>query len=197
MVWDELTPEQRELLVEQYLILLIGVVDTPIPTNLHLHKEFFILRNVAPDLSKIIKFEKHMYGPYSPDLNEALKNPVYYPEAFEFYVEDLPLVKRMITKISLTSEGRAVFRKLTEEYSHEESFKEFLAIAKAIRLMYDSLSVEELLLLIYSTFKDWTKYSSVYTSLMAPSRRKRLAYELYRKGIISKSKYQEILEAKP
>ena len=195
MAWSDLTPEERELLVEQYMILLIGVVDNPVPTNLHLHKEFFILRNVAPDLSKIIKFEKHKYGPYSPDLNEALKNPVYYPEAFEFYIRDLPLVNRMIVEISLTPKGKAAFRKLLKEYSHEESFKEFLAIAKAIRFMYDPLNVEELLLLIYSTFRDWTKYSSIYNSLMAPARRRHLAYELYKKGIISKSKYQELLEA--
>ncbi|MDI3475369.1 MAG: hypothetical protein PWQ79_1917 [Thermococcaceae archaeon] len=197
MPWDNLTPEQKELLIEQYLILLIGVVDTPVPTNLHLQKEFFILRNVAPDLSKIINFEKHMYGPYSPDLNEALKNPIYYPEAFEFYVQDLPLVKRMIVEISLTPKGKAAFRELLKEYSHAEPFREFITIAKAIRLMYDPLNVEELLLLIYSTFKDWTEYSSIYKSLMAPTRRRRLAYELYKKGIISKSKYQELLEATP
>jgi len=197
MSWDNLTPEQRELLIEQYLIILIGVVKTPVPTNLHLQKEFFVLRNVAPDLSKIIKFEKHKYGPYSPDLNEALKNPICYPEAFEFYIRDLPLVDRMIVEISLTPKGKAAFRKLLKEYSHAEPFREFLAIAKAIRLMYDPLNVEELLLLIYSTFKDWTKYSSIYRSLMAPAHRRHLAYELYKKGIISKSKYQELLEATP
>lgn len=197
MAWSDLTPEERESLIEQYLILLIGIVDTPVPTNLHLHKEFFILRNVAPDLSEVIKFEKHMYGPYSPDLNEALKNPVYYPEAFEFYVKDLPLVRRMIVEISLTPKGKAAFRELLKEYSHAESFNEFLAIAKGIRLMYDPLNVEELLLLIYSTFKDWTKYSSIYKSLMAPARRRHLAHELYKKGIISKNKYRELLEATP
>lgn len=197
MAWKELTLEQKELLIEQYMILLIGVVDTPIPTNLHLHKEFFILRNVAPDLSKLIKFEKHMYGPYSSDLNEALKNPVYYPDAFEFYIKDLPLVKKMIVEISLTPKGKATFRELLNEYSREEPFKEFLAIAKALRLLYDPLSVGELLLLMYSTFKEWTKYSSIYKTLMAPDRRRHLAYELYKKGVISKSKYQELLEATP
>lgn len=194
---NNLTPEQKEMLIEQYIILLLGVDKRPIPTNLHLQKEFFVLRNVAPKLEKLIKFEKHMYGPYSPDINEALKNPMYYHNAFSFYYEELPLVGKMITRITLTREGKRVYKQILREYGSDIYFQEFLAIAKAVRMLYDSLSYMELLLLIYTTFKDWTEYSKIYYNLMESVCKNEIVNQLFKKGFISKKKYHEMLEAKP
>ena len=194
--WGNLDPKKRELILEQYLILLVGAAESPVPTNLHLHKEFFVLCNTAPKLSEIIRFEKHMYGPYSPDLNEAIKSPAFYPDAFEYHVCELPLVGKMIVNIALTTDGRKIFDELVAKYSWNPTFREFMSIAKAVRMLYDPLTVQELLLLVYSTFGDWAKRSVVYNEVMSAEFRKKVAEGLLKKGVITKERYRELVEAK-
>ena len=188
-------PKKREFLLEQYLILLIGASESPVPTNLHLHKEFFVVCNTAPKLSEIIRFEKHMYGPYSPDINEAIKNPVFYPDAFEYRIRELPLVGKMIADIALAADGKKIFDEIVAEYSGNSSFRSFMSIAKAVRILYDPLTVQELLLLIYSTFGDWAERSIVYDQVMSAEFRKKVAEELLKKGIITEERYRELVEA--
>jgi len=69
-------------IVERYIILLLGVVDRPIPSILHLEKEMFILTRANPKIASFIPFMKHYKGPYSDVINDLVKNPVYYTSAY-------------------------------------------------------------------------------------------------------------------
>jgi len=69
--------------IERYIILLLGTVNRPVPSREHLQKELFILSRTNPKIASFITFEKHYEGPYSLDIDELLRNPMYYPEAYQ------------------------------------------------------------------------------------------------------------------
>ncbi len=85
--------------IERYIILLLGILDQPIPTLIHLEKELFILSRVNPIISKVLTFEKHYFGPYSDDVRELVVHPSYYSGAYEYD-----------TKISLTDIGKIEYK---------------------------------------------------------------------------------------
>ncbi|MGQ4834479.1 MAG: hypothetical protein ACP6IS_11380, partial [Candidatus Asgardarchaeia archaeon] len=70
-------------------------------------------------------------------------------------------------------------------------FKQFLALMGMVRDLYDRLSVDELLFLIYITYPKYIKYSIKYKDLMR--KKKSLAESLLRKGLITPKRYEEIL----
>jgi len=96
---------ERLEVIERYIVLLLGVVDRPLPSLLHLEKELFILSRVNRAVRRFIKFEKHYKGPYSDVVNELVRNPLHHVDAFK--IED--------DRIFLTQKGRDLFNKLVEE----------------------------------------------------------------------------------
>ena len=64
---------------------------------------------------------------------------------------------------------------------------------KLVREMYDKLSRDELLFLIYITYPEFREKSKVSEKLLAPREKKRLASALLKKGIITKKRYEEIV----
>ena len=171
-------------IVEKYIILLLGVVNKPIPSILHLEKEMFILTRVNPRVEKFIPFIKHYKGPYSDVINDLVRNPIYYTKAYEI----------INGKIYLTQEGKKIFNELVKTHEKDERFRELLATLRMIRNLYDKLSEDELLLLIYTTYPEYTEKSKVTEELLSKKRRTQIARKLLKKGMITERRYKEILE---
>jgi len=68
--------------VEKYAILALGVKKEPIPSEVHIQKELFILSNVKSDLKEHFNFEKHYLGPFSRNLSNIINAPVFIRNAF-------------------------------------------------------------------------------------------------------------------
>jgi len=146
--------------------LLLGVLDKPIPSSLHLQKELFVLSQANPKIKKKICFEKHYYGPYSQDLAELVKDPMYYKEAFNL---------GNFGKIIITDEGKKIFLNIVESYKDKSRFSELLAMMRMTRELYDKLTKNELLFLIYITYEEFKEKSKVSKSILSRDNRVRLA----------------------
>jgi len=175
------TPRENEE-IERYLILLLGVVDKPIPSREHLQKELFIATQVNPTMAQFIYFEAYYNGPFSPDVEDVVENPLYYTGAYFVGKE-----------IELSDKGKEIFKQLNDKYAKNTRFRKFVASLRMIREFYDKLTKDELLLLIHIAYPKYIQYSSVYDKLMR--RKEKIVKKLYDKGAITKKRYLEILEA--
>lgn len=171
-------------IVEEYVVSLLGVEDRAVPTIWHLQKEFFILTKMHPKAQRLFNFVKHYEGPYSQVLQDSVKEPMYYEEAF---------VSRGNSEIYLTNEGRKTFCELKGKYSDDEKFAQILNSLKLIRDIYDKLSKEELLFLIYVTYPEFVEFSNAYDKIVKNvERRNQLSQNLLKKGLITQGRYEEL-----
>jgi hypothetical protein len=176
---------QKELnefeIIERYMILILGVVDRSIPSREHLQKELFILSKAYPKASGFLKFKKHHKGPFSSEISELIDKPAYYVNAFS-------VDKR--GRCSLTEKGKEIYEQIVKENSEDPQFKELLAAMKLIRELYDKLSKDELLFLMYVTFPEFRKRSIYFDKLLA--KKKKLAKSLLKKGLITEKRFKEL-----
>lgn len=173
--------------IERYLILLIGVKNSPIPSNLHIQKELFLLSNFKRDIAESFDFVKHYFGPYSQVLNDALKNPAYFSDAF--YFED--------KKISLTANGKKEFIKMVANSSKDIDFQILLSSFNLLRGLYDNLSEQEFMFLIYETYPQYMEMSEISDKLLKNKNiRNKLIENIFSKGLITEEKYLELKNAK-
>ncbi len=170
--------------IERYLILLLGVKEEPIPSETHLQKELFFLSKSNPIIKNFITFQKHYFGPYSEVVNDLSRNPVHFINSFEYNKEG---------KFSLMNQGKDIFENLVEEYQDNENFKKMLSAMKLIRKLYEKLTTDELLFLIYATYDEYTEKSHKAKRLLTKRSRTRLAQQLLEKGIITKGRYLELV----
>jgi hypothetical protein len=173
--------------IERYIIILLGVFDRPIPSELHLQKELFVLSKAVKKINEYIIYEKHHEGPYSVDLRDVSADPIYHPNAYK---------KDYQKGFILNPEGRQIFEKIIAANSENPEFIEILAMSKMVRELYDKLSRDELLLLIYSTYSEYTEFSTVSKRILEPRRKEHLAKSLLKKGVITEERYREIMENK-
>ncbi len=171
---------------EQYVILLLGATEKPIPTIRHVQKEMFILSKMQPKIQELFHFEKHYEGPYSQPLQESVRDPRYYDRAYNITSRD---------SIFLRPNGRKIFLDLVEQTKDDRYFTILLNSLRMIRSIYDKLTKEELLFIIYDTYPDYIEYSNVYDNLVNnKDRREKIINNLRRKGLITKNRYEELLE---
>ncbi|MFH1311081.1 MAG: hypothetical protein ABIH65_01610 [Nanoarchaeota archaeon] len=168
--------------VERHLILLLGVKETPIKSDLYLQKEMFILSNSKEELKDELNFDKHYYGPYSQILQEILLKPTYIKDPFDFDGK----------RILLSENGKKEYERMIKEYSKDKRFSKLLLSLKLIREMYDVLSSNELLFLIYETYPDYVDFSSVAKEIINEPMRSRIIDSLFSKGIITDERYKEL-----
>lgn len=174
-------------LVEKYVILLLGAKDHALRSDLHLQKEMFLLAKSLPHSEELFGFEKHYYGPYSPLIEEIIQTPRYTDKAFSFDEK----------KITLSKNGKEEFERIVKEKSNDESFRELTSLIKIIRNIYDKLSGEEILFLMYETFPDFTKFSEVSDNLLKNKyNRRRIVESLYSKSVITEKRFEELKNAK-
>lgn len=172
---------------ERYVILLLGVVDRPIPTIWHIEKELFVLSRSNTIVQEVFNFEKHYNGPFSQVLKEVVEEPVTFENAYAFDERGY----------YLTETGKRIFKQIVQEYKSDERFVQLTNALKMVRNLYDRLSQDELLFLIYVTYPEYTKFSNISDKLLRDkNKRKQLASDLLRKGLITESRYKELLRFK-
>lgn len=180
--------KQEELteieVIERYILLLFGAVDRPIPSPEHLQKEMFILSKANPKIANFITFEKHHKGPYSGDVVDLVSNPLYHEGAYRWGHGG---------KIYLTPEGKKIYEDLVKNYSDNPKFKEMLGMIKMIRDLYDKLSTDELLFLIYVTYPEYKELSEISNELLSSPKREEIAKKLLEKGVITEMRYTELV----
>jgi hypothetical protein len=171
-------------IIEKYIILLLGVVDRPIPSFTHLEKEMFILSKCFPIIQDFFNFEEYHYGAYSVALQETVVEPFYFENAFKIDGN----------KISLSDSGKKEFKKIVLEGQSDKYASELLSALGLIRELYDKLSVNELLFIIYNTYPESAKFSSVSDNYLKNSKlREKYAKSLLHKGVISQERYNELV----
>ena len=69
-----------------------------------------------------------------------------------------------------------------------------LAMMKMTRQIYDKLTIEELLLLIYVTYEEFKEKSKVSKRILSKNNRNRLAHNLFKKGVITETRYNELVK---
>lgn len=171
-------------IAEECLILALGVSKNPVPSKVHIQKELFILSNAIKSIQDVFDFRKHYLGPYSQLLSDIIDSPLYFPRALNIDGKN----------IKLSTNGHAVFSKLKSKYNKEE-FEKLITAFKFVRNLYDKLSERELMFLIYETYPQYTELSKVSDRLLNnKSARKNIISGLYRKGVITKERYEELMK---
>lgn len=171
---------------EQFIILLLGVNDRPVPTIRHVHKEIFILSQIQPKIQDLFQFEQHYEGPYSPLLQESVREPLHYDNAYQIISGDT---------LILLPKGRIIFNELKQQSETVRNFNQLLESLKLIRTIYDKLSREELLFLIYITYPEFIEFSNVYYDLVKNERKRHnIISNLQKKGLITKAKFEELIK---
>lgn len=178
---DNIKMDGQEV-IERHLILLLGVRDMPIKSDLYLQKEMFILSNSKEELKEELNFEKHYYGPYSQLLQGILIKPSYIKDPFDFDGN----------RIFLSENGKEEYQKMVEKYSEDKKFIKLLLSLKLIRELYDNLSSNELLFLIYATYPKYIELSNIAKEIIEDPLRSRIVEGLFSKGIISNERYREL-----
>ncbi len=173
---------------ENFIVLLLGAADGPIPTIWHLQKEMFLLSRSVPKLQELFNFEKHYEGPYCQALQEQAIDPFFLANAYGFDTAG---------RFVLTAEGKKTFKELMKQYESNDKLMRMVKTMQLIRSIYDRLSKDELLLLIYVTYPEYVDLSSAYDRLVGDQdRRRTLAASLLKKGVLTEDRYNEIIHSK-
>lgn len=170
--------------IEDLIILLLGSSPNPMPSRWHLQKEMFMLAKANPKLGPLIGFEPHYNGPYSYRLQEALFEPFHRAGAYR--VDGAG-------RMRLTEEGKRIFDKKVADAGPQSKLADLLIVAEMIRMLYDKLSVDELLFLIYKTYPEETEHSNIRDFFKDDSVRRRLADSLLKKDMITQGRRDELI----
>jgi len=172
-------------IVEEFVVFLLGIEEKSVPTIWHLQKEFFIFTKMNPKAQQLFKFVKHYEGPYSQVLQDSVRDPMYYEDAF---------ATKSNGEIYLTNQGKQTFKDIKNKYANDEKFTHVLHSLKIIRDIYEKLTKEELLFLMYITYPEYIEFSNIYDRLVKDKeKRKRLSANLLKKGLITMDRYEELI----
>jgi len=192
---NTLNPEIKQKAIENLILLVLGSVDKEM-SQLHLQKEVFLLWNFHPSIKKYIGFIKHFRGPFSREIQASIFSPLYLENDWE-YNNPSKNDEYSGGHIRLTKKGKEDYSKLIN--SIRESSKEtkdpdllqLLSGIKLVRMLYDKLSSEELLLLIYYTYPEYIQKSEVFNQIN--SDRIRIFTKLFKNGVIDKDRFDDLL----
>jgi DNA-binding MarR family transcriptional regulator len=149
----------------------------------HVQKELFVLSQFYPKVQEFFKFEKHYQGPYSQVLQDLVVEPAYHVNAYTYDQHGY----------HLTPTGKKIFQQLVSQYADNEKFTQLLKASELIRRLYDKLTKDELLFLIYITYPAYTEFSDQYQRLVEnKANRKKLAESLYKLGLVTEERYKEL-----
>jgi uncharacterized protein YwgA len=174
--------------LENFVLLILGAIDRPISV-LHLEKEIFLLWNFHQDIHNYLNFIKHYKGPYSEEIAKIIHHPFYLNNCWEYRP---PIDSNDLGGgyVELTDTGRLEYKKFYSDAKKRESLLPLLSGIKMVRELYDNLSSEELLLLIYSTYPEYTEFSKIYKDI--ERKKKPLAKNLLIIGLIDDKRFEEI-----
>ena len=181
--------DNRSKALEHLILLLLGAQAQKI-SMLHLEKEAFFIWNFHPDFKKFMKFISHYRGPYSEEIEEIIKNPFYLTNCW-IYIPPTRYDTLTGGFVELTPRGINEYQRLYEKSSENPQMGPILAAMKMVRELYDRLTPEELLLLIYDTYPEYQKKSNVFDGIQKS--KKRLADNLVKKGYIDEDRYKDLM----
>jgi len=168
--------------VERSLMLLLAQGKGGL-TPTRLQKEMFLFSEIRPDLKEDLNFEQHYLGPYSRVLEETVRSPTYLSNMFAFQGK----------KIFLSSKGKKEYQEMLTKRKKDIKFNLLISSLKILRTIYDKLSETELLFLVYVTYPEFTKNSSISYKLLNNPLRKRILSSLKSKEVITDGRYEELL----
>lgn len=180
--------EKRQRALEFLVLLLLGTSDKRV-SMLHFEKELFLIWNFHPDIKEFISFISHYRGPYSKEIDEVIKNPFYLVDCWEY----IPPHRHDTISggfIELTREGREKYKEVYHDSVKNPKMIPLLSAFKMVREMYDKLSSDELLLLIYDSYPEYRKKSNVYENIYKS--RQKIADKLREKGFIDEERYENL-----
>jgi len=93
--------------------------------------------------------------------------------------------------VELTPDGKREYQRIYAASSANPDMQSILAAMMMVRELYDKLSLEELLLLVYDTYPEYQKKSDVFEAIRKS--KKKLADDLVRKGFISEARHKELI----
>lgn len=187
---DEDILEKKQKALENLILLILGAKDKEI-SLLHLEKETFLLWNFHPQVREFINFIKHYKGPYSKEISDTIINPFYLED---HWIYTSPKQKDTLSggHIILTEHGKDEYNRIKEKIENIDGFVHLLSGIKMVRQLYDNLSYEELLLLIYDTYPDYATKSDVLSKI--ESKKEELARKLLRKGVIDSERLETLIK---
>lgn len=178
---------------QEWLILLVlGLFPDTKMSMLHLEKEVFILWNFHPMIKDLISFVAHYRGPYSSEIRDIIIEPMYLTDSWE-YIPPKSGDSLSGGFVILTSEGHKKYIKYYQALLEDEDLHSLLAGIKIVRTVYDDLSDEELLLLVYDAYPDFRAKSEVADDIY--KKRFELTSKLLKRGIISEEKAEYLKNA--
>ncbi len=177
--------------VEMFLLLLIGGGTGRI-SMLHLEKEAFILWNFHPGVHDFIQFVAHLRGPFSKEIADTIRSPVYCEDCW-LYTPPMRGDRMSGGQVELTSAGHKQYNNLFElmQKQQQPSLNALLTGIRMVRRLYDQLTDEELLLLIYDTYPNFATKSTVIANI--EKRRIELAEQMARRGVIDRERLESLI----
>jgi hypothetical protein len=177
--------------LESLILLIIGASSRPV-SLLHLQKETFLLWNYHPYMKDFLHFIKHYRGPFSSEVEKIVLYPFYLDGCWSY---EPPSRNDKLSGgyIRLTPKGIKKYQELFQKARMNENLIPLLTGIQAVRELYDKLSLEELLLLIYDTYPEYKLRSNVSKAIF--QKRKSLAQEIYKKGFIDKERMESLISS--
>lgn len=173
---DKLSFEDEENIRIKIITLLLSGAERPINSKVNFQKELFLIVKSFPKFESIFSFIPHRLGPYSNSAEYTIEN---YPDLFALDKKGL----------KLTQEGKSLAQGILKESTPEKREK-LLKSIELIRSIYDQLTDDEFMFLIYKTY-GYTEKSDVFEKLMR--NKNMIASRLYKKGVITYKRYKELL----
>lgn len=177
MAESGLSFEQEESIRNQFIAILLSGADRPIKSKVKFQKELFLFAKSFPKFFAFFDFIPHYYGPYSRSAEDSIDNHD------DYFVSDS-------RGIYLTTEGKNLAEDSLDEFSPENREKIIISM-NIVRSLYDSLTSDELMFLVYKTY-GFTEKSDVIDRLL--DNKKSLAGGLLKKGVITEKRYRELIE---
>jgi len=172
-----LSYDEEEAFRKKLIALLLSGADKPIGSKVNFQKELFLLIKAMPQFESLFDFMSHRLGPYSNSAEHVIENN---PELF---VADRK-------GIYLSDEGKQ-FSASVEKEMQPDNFERLNRSVQFIREVYDNLTDDEFMFLVYMTY-GYTEKSDRFDDLL--KRRKYFADSLLRKKIITHQRYEELLK---
>ena len=173
----QLNYDEEEEFRKKLIALLLSGAEGPIASKVNFQKELFLLIRAMPQFESLFDFMPHRLGPYSNSAEHIIENN---PELF---VADNK-------GIYLSNEGTNFSSSIQEEM-RPENLERLMHSIRFIRSVYDHLTDDEFMFLVYMTY-GYTEKSDRFDALL--KRRKQISDSLLRKKIITHQRYLELVK---
>ncbi len=154
---------------EHLVLLLLGTSESGLHSMLQIQKEFFYLWRSSERIKPLISFIAHYRGPYSEGLKDTVIDPMYLENLWDYLP---PSNRDKLTGgiIRINDDGKKEFDRFMRSVQEKKN-EDLIQLIAAMRLLhdlYDNLSSEELLLLVYVNpdNRDFITRSEIYDSIV-------------------------------